>query len=68
MTEAEKQMIERCKKCSKSVEEDDFQGGTELYCPLEGYPCGMIIQCAYVPDTDAGEIANCIEFRKRMKR
>lgn len=50
MNDVELQRLERCKKCSKSVEEDDFQGGTELYCPLEGYPCDMIIQCAYVPD------------------
>ena len=50
MTDAELQRLDRCKKCSKSVEADDFQGGTELYCPLEGYPCDMIIQCVYVPD------------------
>ena len=50
MTDAELQRLERCKKCSKSTEADDFQGGTELYCPLHGYPCDMIIQCVYVPD------------------
>lgn len=47
---AKLQRLERCKKCSKSTEEDDFQGGTELYCPLHGYPCDMIIQCVYISD------------------
>lgn len=50
MTDVELQRLERCKKCSKSTEADDFFGGTELYCPLEGYPCDMIIQCEYIPD------------------
>lgn len=49
MNDIELQRLERCKKCSKSTEADDFQGGTELYCPLHGYPCDMIIQCSYVP-------------------
>lgn len=55
MTDAELQRLERCKKCSKSTEADDFQGGTELYCPLHGYPCDMIIQCVYVPDNKGYE-------------
>lgn len=46
----ELQRLERCKKCSKSTEADNFQGETELYCPLHGYPCDMIIQCVYIPD------------------
>lgn len=50
LNDIELQRLERCKKCSKSTEAEDFQGGTELYCPLEGYPCDMIIQCGYVPD------------------
>lgn len=50
MDENDLQRLERCKRCSKSVEEDDFQGGMELYCPIEGYPCDMIIQCDYIPD------------------
>lgn len=50
MNEVEKQRIERCLKCSKSVEEDDFEGGTELYCPLHNLPCDSIIQCVYVAD------------------
>jgi hypothetical protein len=50
MTEIEKQRIERCSKCSKSAEEDDWEGGTELYCPLHGYPCNDIIQCVYIAD------------------
>ncbi len=50
MTEIEKQRIERCSKCSKSTEEDDWEGGTELYCPLHGYPCNDIIQCVYIAD------------------
>lgn len=50
MNEVEKQRIERCSKCSKSVEANDFVGKTELYCPLHGYPCDGIIQCVYVTD------------------
>ena len=50
MTEAEKQRIERCEKCSMSEEAEDFLGGTELYCPLHGYPCDMIIVCGYLGD------------------
>jgi hypothetical protein len=52
MTDAELQRLERCKKCSKSTEADDFQGGTELYCPLHGYPCDMIMQCGYILDNN----------------
>ena len=50
MTEVEKQRIERCEKCSMSKEAEDFFGGTELYCPLHGYPCDMIIMCGYLGD------------------
>lgn len=50
MGNSEKQKLERCIKCSKSTEADDFQGGTELYCSLHGYPCDMIIQCLYISD------------------
>lgn len=42
--------LSRCKKCSKSAEADNFQGGTELYCPLHGYLCDMIKQCSYIED------------------
>lgn len=52
MNDIELQRLERCKKCSKSTEADDFQGGTELYCPLHGYPCDMIIQCSYVSENN----------------
>lgn len=50
MNEIELQRLERCKKCSKSEEADDFQGGTELYCPLHGFECSEVVQCVYVPD------------------
>ena len=55
MTDSELQRLERCKKCSKSTETDDFFGGTELYCPLHGYPCDMIIQCLDNPDDNRYE-------------
>lgn len=55
LNDIELQKLERCKKCSKSTETDDFFGGTELYCPLHGYPCDMIIQCLDNPDDNRYE-------------
>lgn len=52
MTDAELQRLERCKTCFNSTEADNFQGGIELYCPLHGCPCDMIIQCEYDLDNN----------------
>lgn len=52
MSEIELQRLERCKKCSKSEEVNNFMelGITEFVCPLHGYECSEVIQCVYVPD------------------
>lgn len=52
MGEIETQRLERCKKCVKSEETDNFMGlGIKaLICPLHGFQCSEIIQCVYVPD------------------
>lgn len=52
MTNAELQRLERCKKCSKLEETDNFMGLgiTALICPLHGYECNEVVQCLYVPD------------------
>ena len=34
LNDIELQRLESCKKCSKSTEAEDFQGGTELYANL----------------------------------
>lgn len=47
ITNTEIQRLERCKKCSNSTEDDNFQGGIELYCSQYGRPCNMIKQCEY---------------------
>jgi hypothetical protein len=58
MNDIELQRLERCKKCSKSTEADDFQGEMELYCPLHGYPCDMIIQCSYVSENNTRNLTD----------
>lgn len=52
MNDIELQRLERCKKCSKSEETDNFMGLgiTALICPLYGYECSEVVQCVYVPD------------------
>lgn len=52
MTDAELQRLERCKKCSKSEETNNFMGlgTTALICPLHGYECNEVVQCVYVSD------------------
>ena len=52
MNDIELQRLERCKKCSKSEETDNFMGTgeTALICPLHGYECSEVVQCVYVLD------------------
>lgn len=52
MSDIELQRLERCKKCSKSEETNNFMGLgiTELICPLHGFECSEVVQCVYVPD------------------
>lgn len=52
MNDIELQRLERCKKCSKSKETDNFMGLgiTALICPLHGYECSEVVQCVYVSD------------------
>lgn len=52
MNNIELQRLERCKKCSEHTEDDNFRGGTELYCSLKGHPCNIIKQCEYVLDNN----------------
>lgn len=58
---SEKQRIEHCSKCDKSIEAEDFAGGTELYCRAMGYPCDMIIECEENRMTIDEAIKHCIE-------
>lgn len=52
MSEIETQRVERCKKCDKSEETDNFMGLgiATLICPLHGFECSEVVQCAYVSD------------------
>lgn len=52
MSEIETQRLERCKKCAKSEETDNFMGlGIKaLICPLHGFECSEVVQCVYVSD------------------
>lgn len=52
MSEIETQRLERCKKCAKSEETDNFMGlGIKaLICPIHGFECSEVVQCVYVPD------------------
>lgn len=52
MNEIETQRVERCKKCTKSEETNNFMGLgiTTLICPLHGFECSEVIQCVYVSD------------------
>lgn len=52
MNDIELQRLERCKKCSKSEETDNFMGLgiTAFICPLHGFECSEVVQCVYVSD------------------
>lgn len=52
MSEIETQRLERCKKCAKSEEIDNFMGlGIKTFiCPLYSFECSEVVQCVYVPD------------------
>lgn len=47
MSEIELQRLERCKKCYRIEETDNFIGlGIKaLICPLHGFECSDVIQC-----------------------
>ena len=49
MTNAEKQRVDRCAKCSKSTVLGLF-GRKEFYCTLHNRPCKEITQCVYETD------------------